>query len=113
MKSDIKALEADGIKLINFEDPFDLRQSIGPKNRDPNETELMLLQELEIVKNERDELKQQKEQMAREHLNQTLNSNLDLKEENHILKEQDIIRNELLTRLEKEQERVTSEVSSC
>ena len=72
----------------------------------------MLLQELEIVKNERDELKQQKEQMAREHLNQTLNSNLDLKEENHILKEQDIIRNELLTRLEKEQERVTSEVSA-
>ena len=72
----------------------------------------MLLQELEIVKNERDELKQQKEQMAREHLNQTLNSNLDLKEENHILKEQDIIRNELLTRLEKEQERVTTEVSA-
>lgn len=50
--------------------------------------------------------------MAREHLNQTLESNLDLKEENHMLKEQDIIRNELLTRLEKEQERVSSEVSA-
>ena len=43
--------------------------------------------ELERVKSERDELKRQKEQMAREHLNQTLESNLDLKEENHMLKE--------------------------
>ena len=43
MRSDIKALEADGIKLIDFEAPDDLRQSIEPKNRDPNEVELMLL----------------------------------------------------------------------
>ena len=75
MKSDINALEADGIKLIDFEAPDDLRMSIEPKRQETNETgkfqnnESLLMLELERVKSERDELKRQKEQMAREHLN--------------------------------------------
>ena len=75
MKSDINALEADGIRLIDFEAPDDLRMSIEPKRQETNETgkfqnnESLLMIELERVKSERDELKRQKEQMAREHLN--------------------------------------------
>ena len=75
MKSDINALEADGIKLIDFEAPDDLRMSIEPKRQETNETgkfqnnESLLMLELERVKSERDELKRQKEHMAREHLN--------------------------------------------
>ena len=75
MKSDINALEADGIRLIDFEAPDDLRMSIEPKRQETNETgkfknnESRLMIELERVKSERDELKRQKEQMAREHLN--------------------------------------------
>ena len=38
MKSDINALEADGIKLIDFEAPDDLRMSIEPKRQETNET---------------------------------------------------------------------------
>ena len=70
----------------------------------------MLLQELEKVKTERDLLKKQKEQIVRDHLNQTLESNLDMKEENQMLREQDIVRNELLTRLEKKNEQMQIEV---
>ena len=38
MQSDINALEADGIKLIDFEAPDDLRMSIEPKHQEINET---------------------------------------------------------------------------
>ena len=38
-------------------------------------------------------------------------SNLEIKEENQMLREQDIIRNELLTRYEKRNEDMTKEVS--
>ena len=40
-----------------------------------------------------------------------LESNLEMKEENQILKEQDVIRNELLQRYEKKIETLESEVS--
>ena len=99
-------LEADGIKLIDFEQSDDLRKSIGFENqaKDRNnvfDDSLYLLQELEKVKADRDEQKRQKEQIVRNHLNQTLESNMDIKEENFMLIEQDCIRNELLTNLEK------------
>ena len=82
-------LEADGIKLIDFEPPEDLRMSIIPLENNSAETgkfacndSAFLVMELERVKAERDELKRQKEQIVRDHLNQTLESNLDMKEEN-------------------------------
>ena len=63
----------------------DLRESMGAqssrnhgkkednsaKNRSNFHEQLVLLQELERVRQERDELKRQKEQMQRDHLNQT------------------------------------------
>ena len=118
---ELQLLEADGIKLIDFDPPEDLRMSLDPLSKKSEETgkfapnaindSSFLVMELERVKAERDELKRQKEQIVRDHLNQTLESNLDMKEENQLLREQDIIRNELLTRLEKEQEKMTTEVS--
>lgn len=39
-------------------------------------------------------------------------SNLEIKEENQMLREQDVIRNELLTRYEKRNEDMTKEVSA-
>jgi hypothetical protein len=39
--------------------------------------------------------------MQRDHLNQTFESNLEMKEENQILKEQDMVRNEQLQQCEK------------
>ena len=94
--------------------------SIGPQNQKIEDKEknsvfnesLILLQELDRVKTERDDIKKQKEQMARDHLNQTLECNLDMKEENQMLKEQDIVRNDLLIRLEKKQEQMKTEVSN-
>jgi len=40
-----------------------------------------------------------------------IESNLEMKEENQMLREQDVIRNELLTRYEKRNEDMTKEVS--
>jgi len=78
-------LESDGIKLFDLAHMAgidDLRQSLGPLQRqslaaartgsgDQNES-LILLQELEGIKKERDHLKQRNEKMVRDHLNQTL-----------------------------------------
>ena len=114
------ALEADGIKLIDCEVSDDLRKSIGFENLAAKESKernnvfddsVYLLQELEKVKLERDEVRRQKEQIIRDHMNQTFESNLDIKEENYLLKEQDIVRNELLNNLEKKNDQLESEVS--
>ena len=66
--------------------------------------QLTLMKELEKVKHERDELKKSKDQLQRDILNQTFESNLEMKEENQMLREQDVIRNELLARYEKRNE---------
>ena len=71
-----------------------------------------LLRELEKVRQERNELRTSKEKLQRDILNQTFESNLEMKEENQMLREQDVIRNELLTRYEKRNEDITKEVSA-
>ena len=112
-------LESDGIKLIDTNEirdygGDDLRQSFGA---DPNQAHnqmnesMNLLRELDKVRQERNELRTSKEKLQRDILNQTFESNLEMKEENQMLREQDVIRNELLTRYEKRNEDITKEVS--
>ena len=49
--------------------------------------QLVLLKELEKVKSERDDLQKSKEQLQRDIMNQTFESNLEMKEEIQMLRE--------------------------
>lgn len=121
-------LESDGIKLIDFDKQMkqidqleDLRMSIGPisssesAKRKPKNNQLdestILLRELDKVRRECTDLKKSKEQMQRDRLNQTFECNLAIKEENELLKEQELLRMEFIERLEKKQDQLETEVS--
>ena len=49
--------------------------------------------------------------MQRDRLNQTFECNLAIKEENELLKEQELLRMEFIERLEKKQDQLETEVS--
>ena len=133
--------EEDGIKLLDASEMLeivgeDLRKSLGAEASGEAQTNLreqmQLMRELEKVRAERDEYKRNKEQLQRDLLNQTfgkipntrnarlkvhfvyfLESNLEIKEELQILREQELIRNELLERYEKRNEDISKEVSNA
>ena len=105
-------LESDGIKCIDFDNTNfdDLRASIAAnqsvKGRDSNQLkdQLLLWQELEKMKTERAEFKRLKEKLQRDMMNQTFESNLDMKEENQMLKEQEMVHTETISKYEKRTE---------
>ena len=70
-----------------------------------------MLRELDKVRRECTDLKKSKEQMQRDRLNQTFECNLAIKEENELLKEQELLRMEFIERLEKKQDQLETEVS--
>ena len=89
----MKQAEDDGLQLMDLqaEDFEDLRMSIGPEQKSI----------LDQVTYERDQLKLKIDAMQRDHLNQTFEMNLNMKEEIESVREEILIKNDQLGGIER------------
>ena len=121
-------LEADGIQcfgleMLHSDAEEDLRLSIGaqanemppPAQRGHSNSDAMaeteLLSKLEQSRQEYEELKTEKEQLVYSQQEQHLHTTIEMRESIELLNEESLIKNELLLKYEKGQEKMSEEVS--
>ena len=99
-----KVLEEDGIQCFDLEMvQEDLRMSLGA-NSNKDESDMSLISQMEKNKKDIDAIRNQKDKLEKTKAEQQLESALEMRETIQLLREESILKNELLQKYENQQQ---------